>query len=179
MSGALILPSLQPKSGVAQHRRVIAAAAIGNLLEWYNFFAYGLMAITMAKLFFTTANEVMSLLLALATYGGGVVIRPLGAIVLGIYADRVGRKASLFLAMAIMGVGSALIAAAPTYASIGLAAPLIVLFARFLQGFSGAGEFGSATALLAENAPDRWRGLYSSLNDVGAQLGFLLATFVV
>lgn len=106
-------------------------------------------------------------------------MRPVGAIVLGIYADHAGRKAALWLAMASMGLGTGLIAFAPTYASIGVAAPLVILLARLLQGFSGAGELGSATALLVESAPDRWRGFYASLNAASQQIGFVLAAFVV
>ncbi|WP_407179858.1 MFS transporter [Bradyrhizobium sp. STM 3562] len=162
-----------------KRRRAIIAATIGNLLEWYDFFAYGVLAITMAKLFFPARNEVTSLLLALATYGGGVAMRPVGAVVLGLYADRVGRKASLCLAMYLMGLGTALIAFAPTYESIGVAAPLLILFGRLLQGFSGAGELGSATALLVEIAPPNRRGVYASFNAASQQIGFVLAAIVV
>src|ERR1700754_934657 len=122
-----------------KRRRLIVAATIGNLLEWYDFFVFGVLAVTIAGLFFPTKSEVASLLLALATYGGGVAMRPLGAIVLGLYADRVGRKAALCLAMYIMGLGAALIVFAPTYETIGVSAPLLILTARLLQGFSGAG----------------------------------------
>jgi MFS transporter, MHS family, proline/betaine transporter len=160
-------------------RRLIFAATIGNLLEWYDFFTYGVLAITMARLFFPTESEVTSLLLALATYGGGVAMRPLGAIVLGLYADRVSRKAALCLAMYIMGLGTALIAFMPTYETIGIAAPILILVARLLQGFSGAGEIGSATALLVENAPPHQRGVYASLNAAGQQVGFVLSAFII
>jgi MHS family proline/betaine transporter-like MFS transporter len=160
-------------------RRLIVAATVGNLLEWYDFFAFGVLAITMARLFFPTQSEVTSLLLALATYGGGVAMRPLGAIVLGLYADRVGRKAALCLAVYIMGLGTALIVLTPTYETIGVAAPVLILIARLLQGFSGAGELGSATALLVESAPPHQRGVYASLNAAGQQIGFVLAAFIV
>jgi MFS transporter, MHS family, proline/betaine transporter len=162
-----------------KRRRLIIAATIGNLLEWYDFFAYGVLATTIAKLFFPTQSEATSLLLALATYGGGVAMRPLGAIVLGLYADRVGRKAALCFAMYIMGFGTALIVFTPTYETIGISAPLLILIARLLQGFSGAGELGSATALLVESAPLHQRGVYASLNAVSQQIGFVLSAFVV
>ncbi len=106
-------------------------------------------------------------------------MRPVGAVVLGLYADRVGRKASLCLAMYLMGLGTALIAFAPTYESIGVAAPLLILFGRLLQGFSGAGELGSATALLVEIAPPNRRGVYASFNAASQQIGFVLAAIVV
>jgi MFS transporter, MHS family, proline/betaine transporter len=162
-----------------KRRRLIIAATIGNLLEWYDFFAYGVLAITIARLFFPTQSEVTSLLLALATYGGGMAMRPLGAIVLGLYADRVGRKAALCLAMYIMGFGTALIVFTPTYETIGVSAPLLILIARLLQGFSGAGELGSATALLVESSPPHRRGVYASLNAASQQIGFVLSAFVV
>src|SRR5882757_9300759 len=111
----------------ARRRHIIIAATIGNLLEWYDFFAYGVLAITMAKLFFPTGSELTSLLLSLATYGGGVAMRPVGAIVLGLYADRVGRKAALCLAMVIMGLGTGLIVFTPTYETIGRSAPLLIM----------------------------------------------------
>jgi MHS family proline/betaine transporter-like MFS transporter len=162
-----------------KRRRLIVAATIGNLLEWYDFFAFGVLAITMARVFFPAQSEVTSLLLALATYGGGVAIRPLGAIVLGLYADRVGRKAALCLAMYIMGFGTALIVFTPTYETIGRSAPLLIMIARLLQGFSGAGELGSATALLVESAPPHQRGVYASLNAASQQIGFVLSAFTV
>jgi MFS transporter, MHS family, proline/betaine transporter len=162
-----------------KRRRLIVAATVGNLLEWYDFFAFGVLAITMARVFFPAQSEVTSLLLALATYGGGVAIRPLGAIVLGLYADRVGRKAALCLAMYIMGFGTALIVFTPTYETIGGSAPLLIMIARLLQGFSGAGELGSATALLVESAPSHQRGMYASLNAASQQIGFVLSAFTV
>ncbi|MGY3618249.1 MFS transporter [Bradyrhizobium sp. USDA 10063] len=162
-----------------KRRHLVIAATIGNLFEWYDFFVYGVLAITMAKLFFPAENEFTSLFLSLATYGGGVAMRPAGAIVLGLYADRIGRKAALCLAMSVMGIGTGLMALTPTYETIGVSAPLLIVFARLLQGFSGSGQLGNATALLVESAPDRWRGLYASLNASSQQIGFLLAAFVV
>lgn len=177
VSPELTAPSLTQRS--SKQRRAIVAATIGNLLEWYDFFTYGVLATTLAKLFFPTSNEVTSLLLALATYGGGVAMRPVGAIILGRYADRAGRKASLCLAMYVMGAGTAIIVFAPTYETAGIVGPLLLLLARLLQGFSGAGEIGSATALLVEIAPPERRGLYASFNAVSQQLGFVLAASVV
>src|SRR6202158_28832 len=120
--------------------RAVIAASIGNALEWFDFVVYGFFAVTMAKLFFPTENETVSLLLALATFGVTFVMRPLGAIVLGSYADRHGRKAALTLAITLMMAGTALIAIAPTYSSVGLFAPILVVAARMVQGFSAGGE---------------------------------------
>jgi MFS transporter, MHS family, proline/betaine transporter len=114
----------------AKRRRIVLAATIGNTLEWYDFLVYGLLAITIAKLFFPAGSELSSLLLSMATFGVGLVMRPVGAIVLGIYADRVGRRAALSWAIVIMALGTGLIAVAPTYETIGIYAPLLILLAR-------------------------------------------------
>src|SRR5262249_39126876 len=121
-----------------------------------------------------TGEELSSVLLAVATFGVGFVMRPVGGVVLGIYADRAGRKAALTLTILLMALGTALIAFAPTYQSIGLCAPLLVVFSRLLQGFSCGGELGGATAILIESAPDRRRGLYA-----GWQLASQFAAFVL
>src|SRR5258707_15715798 len=115
-------------------QRVVLAATIGNTLDWYDFLIYGFLAVTIAKLFFPTESELASLLLSVATFGVGAVARPIGALVLGIYADRVGRKAALTLTIFLMGLGTGLIAVAPTYASIGIWAPLLIVISRLLQG---------------------------------------------
>lgn len=158
-----------------RHWRAIVAASIGNALEWFDFVIYGFFASTIAKLFFPVGNETVSLLLALATFGVTFFMRPLGAIVLGSFADRYGRKAALVLTMSAMMVGTAMIAFAPTYASIGIFATLLIVLARLIQGFSAGGEFGSATAFLAEQNPLR-RGFYSSWQFASQAVTTILAT---
>jgi MHS family proline/betaine transporter-like MFS transporter len=155
--------------------RLIAAASIGNALEWFDFVVYGFLAVVMARLFFPTANDTLSLLLTFATFGVPFLMRPLGAVLLGSYGDRRGRKAALLLSIALMMLGTAIIAGCPTYASIGPAAPILILFARFLQGFSAGGEFGSATAFLAEQNPAR-RGFFASWQFASQGLTTVLAT---
>jgi MHS family proline/betaine transporter-like MFS transporter len=157
--------------------RVVAAASVGNALEWYDFIVYGFFAVTMAKLFFPVGNPTISLLIAFATFGVTFLVRPIGAVVLGSYADRYGRKAAFTLTIVLMTIGTAIIAFAPTYASIGLAAPLLVLTARVIQGFSAGGEFGSATALLAEQNPSR-RGYFASWQFASQGITTVLATGV-
>src|SRR5215207_11172583 len=139
--------------------KLVAAASVGNALEWFDFVIYGFFAVTMAKLFFPTGNETISLLLALATFGVTFFVRPFGAIILGSYADRHGRKAAFTLTIIIMMLGTAIIAVAPTYSSIGLLAPILIVIARMIQGFSAGGEFGSANAFLAEQNPQQ-RGFF-------------------
>jgi MFS transporter, MHS family, proline/betaine transporter len=159
-------------------RRVVVAATIGNTIEWYDFLVYGFLAVTIAKLFFPTGSELTSVLLSVGTFGAAAVVRPAAGVALGIYADRVGRKASLSLTIFLMALGTGLMALAPTYASIGIAAPLLIVIARLLQGFACGGELGGATAILVESAPDRWRGLYASWQTASQAAGVLLGTLV-
>ena len=153
--------------------RQIVAAVIGNALEWYDFVVYGFLTVIIARLFFPGQSEYASLLLAMATFGVGFFMRPVGAIVLGVYADRKGRKAALQLIIGLMTLSMAMIAFAPPYAAIGAGAPLIILAARLLQGFATGGEFASATSFLVESAPSHRRGFYGSLQMVGQSLAAL------
>ncbi len=159
-------------------RRVVLAATIGNSLEWYDFLIYGFLAVTIAKLFFPTENELTSLLLSVGTFGAAAIVRPIAGVVLGIYADRVGRKAALTLTIFTMGFGTGLIVVAPIYASIGIWAPVLLVTARLLQGFACGGELGGATAILVENAPDGSRGLYASWQTASQAAGVLLGAMV-
>lgn len=154
--------------------RVIAAASIGNALEWFDLAIYGFFAVTIAKVFFPTGNETTSLMLTLGTFGVSFFMRPLGAVVLGVYADRVGRKAALSISILLMMVGTMMIAIMPSYASIGIIAPIGVVLARMIQGFSSGGEFGSATAFLAEHSVSR-RGFFASWQAASQGLTTLLA----
>jgi MHS family proline/betaine transporter-like MFS transporter len=151
----------------------IAAAVIGNALEWYDFIVFGFFTVIIARLFFPGESQYASLLLTTATFGVGFFMRPVGGILLGIYADRRGRKAALLMVIALMTIAIAMIAFAPTYAAIGVGAPLIIVIARLLQGFSAGGEFASATAFLIESAPAQRRGFYGSWQMVGQGLAVL------
>ena len=156
---------------------VVAAASVGNALEWYDFIVYGFFAVTMAKLFFPAGDPTVSLLVAFATFGVTFLVRPVGAVIIGSYADRHGRKAAFTLTIVMMTIGTAIIAFAPTYAAIGVGAPLLILVARIIQGFSAGGEFGSATALLAEQNPNR-RGFFASWQFASQGITLVLATGV-
>ncbi|HUA55848.1 MAG TPA: MFS transporter [Candidatus Sulfotelmatobacter sp.] len=134
---------------------VIVAATIGNVLEWFDFLVYGFFAATLAEVFFPTRNPTMSLLITFGAFGLSYVARPLGAAVIGTYTDRAGRKAGLTLSIALMMTGTTLMVVTPGYATIGIAAPIIITVARLLQGFSVGGEFGSAVAFLAEHGGKR------------------------
>ncbi|MFM0154702.1 MFS transporter [Paraburkholderia sediminicola] len=145
----------------AMVRRIVFSSSVGNALEWFDFLVYGYFATIIAKQFFPMQDEWLSTLLAIATFGISFLMRPLGAVVLGVYGDRKGRKAALTLAIALMMVGTFTMAVMPSYASIGIAAPVLILLARLVQGFAVGGEFGSATAFMVEHSASR-RGYYAS-----------------
>jgi MFS family permease len=156
----------------------IAAVVIGNALEWYDYIVFGFFTVIISKLFFPAESEYASLLLTMATFGAGYLMRPVGGILLGLYADRWGRKQALLLIIVLMTVAISMIGFAPTYAAIGIAAPLIILLARLLQGFAAGGEFGSATSFLIESAPPGRRGFYGSWQMVGQALALLGGAFL-
>lgn len=155
------------------HKRQILAAVIGNALEWYDFVVYGFLTVIISRLFFPSDSEYASLLMAMATFGVGFFMRPVGGILIGMYADRKGRKAALQLIILLMTISIAMIAFAPTYAAIGAAAPLLIVLARLLQGMATGGEFASATSFLVESAPADRRGFYGSLQMVGQSIAAL------
>ncbi|MDM8354688.1 MFS transporter [Pandoraea communis] len=171
----------------AQQRKIVFAAVIGNLLEFFDFTVYSYFALTIGKQFFPADDPITSSLLAFAVFAVGFVMRPLGGIVIGRYADRAGRKPALTLTIGLMALGSVAIGLAPTYAQIGLAAPLLIVAARLLQGFAQGGEFGAATATLLEMGGAKSRGFRASWqlasqgaaallgSGLAASLGFLLS----
>ncbi|MFM0035876.1 MFS transporter [Paraburkholderia strydomiana] len=143
-------------------RGAVAAAVIGNWLEFFDFTVYGFFAVIIGRLFFPSMDPTTSLLLSVATFAAGFITRPLGSVLLGVYADRKGRKAALNLTIMLMAASTGLIALTPTYARIGLAAPLLIVFARLVQGFSQGGEFGAATSTLLEQGGGTRRGFRAS-----------------
>ncbi|SFU25287.1 MFS transporter [Paraburkholderia aspalathi] len=158
--------------------RAVVAAVIGNALEWYDFTVFGFLTVVIAQLFFPAGNDYSSMLLTTATFGVVFAMRPIGGIVLGLYADRAGRKAALSLVIALMTLGILLLAIAPPYSAIGIGAPLMIVLGRLLQGFSAGGEFGSSTALLIEAAPFSKRGFYGSWQMASQAAALLLGAVV-
>ncbi|HYM41745.1 MAG TPA: MFS transporter [Steroidobacteraceae bacterium] len=148
--------------------RDVVAVVIGNGLEFYNFIAYAFFALQISHTFFPASTPATSLLLALATFGAGFLMRPLGAAVLGRLADRAGRRPAMLVSFTLMGIGMVGLALTPSYRSIGIAAPLLVIGWRLLQGFSVGGEVGPSLAYLVEAAPPGRRGLYSSFQPMTA-----------
>jgi MHS family proline/betaine transporter-like MFS transporter len=155
--------------------RTIIAASVGNVLEFYDFTVFGYFATQIASAFFPSSHKQLSLLLTFGTYGVSFLARPLGAAYLGSYADRRGRRASLTLSILLMTVGTLMLAATPGFDSIGIAAPLIILAGRIIQGFSTGGEFGSATAFMIEHAPGR-RAFFGSLQFVSQSFASLMGS---
>jgi len=135
--------------------RVVIAATIGNVLEWFDFLVYGYFAVTIAEVFFPAENKTVSLLITFGAFGLAYVVRPLGAVIVGTYTDRHGRKAGLTLSIALMMIGTTMMVVTPGFATIGFAAPILITIARLLQGFSVGGEFGSAVAFLVEHGSAR------------------------
>jgi metabolite-proton symporter len=161
-------------------RRVIVASLIGTSLEWYDFFLYGTAAaLVFNKLFFPNFEPLVGTLLAFATYAVGFVARPLGGVIFGHYGDRVGRKNVLVLTLLIMGVATFLIGLLPTYGSIGVAAPLLLVALRFVQGLGLGGEWGGAVLMVTEHGARGRRGFYASWVQVGVPAGLLLANGVL
>ena len=174
-----------PISGhsAAAATRLIVASSLGNALEFYEILVYGYFAVIISKVFFPVADEAVSLLVTFGTFGASFLARPAGAIFLGAYGDRMGRKRALTLSILLMTIGTGLMTIMPSYASIGILAPILVIGARLLQGFSVGGEFGSSTAFLVEHRPDRagyfasWQWSSQGLAAVVAtSLGVLLTT---
>jgi MHS family proline/betaine transporter-like MFS transporter len=149
-----------PAKPLSLHRTIVAAM-IGNVLEWFDFVVYGFFAVTIAEVFFPAHDPTVSMLITFGAFGLAYFVRPLGAIVVGGFTDRAGRKAGLLLSIALMMVGTTLMALTPGYATIGIAAPIVITIARLLQGFSVGGEFGSAVSFLTEHAGAR-RGFSAS-----------------
>jgi MFS family permease len=143
-------------------RWAITATVVGNALEFYDFLAYATFAVYIGKAFFPARSELGSLLLSLATFGVGFFTRPLGGLLIGAFADRAGRRPALMLTIGLMAVGSLAVAITPTYEAIGIAAPLILVAARLVQGLALGGEVGPSTAVLLECAPPDQRGAYTS-----------------
>jgi MHS family citrate/tricarballylate:H+ symporter-like MFS transporter len=155
--------------------RTVFTVTSGNFLEMFDFFLFGFYATSIAKAFFPTHDELSSLLLTFMTFGAGFLMRPLGALVLGAYVDRHGRRKGLILTLGLMASGTLLITCVPNYATIGLLAPLIVLFGRLLQGFSAGVELGGVSVYLAEYAPPEKKGFYVSWQSASQQVAIVAA----
>lgn len=158
---------------------VIAASSVGTMIEWYDFYIFGMLAKTISIQFFPEGNSTAALLSTLAIFAAGFIVRPFGALVFGRLGDIVGRKYTFLLTLVLMGGSTFLIGLVPGYKSIGIAAPLLVLLLRLLQGLALGGEYGGAATYVAEHAPPGKRGLYTSWIQTTATLGLFVALAVI
>jgi MFS transporter, MHS family, proline/betaine transporter len=163
----------------AERRRAIISSAVGNFLELFDFAIYGFLAIPLGANFFPSADPLISLLSSFATFGVGFIMRPVGAVVIGIYGDRKGRKAALSLTIVMMAAATGVVGLLPSYASIGVTAPILLVLARMVQGFATGGEWGGAAAFLVEHSPTKRRGFVSSLQQIGNHLGGVVGSSLV
>jgi len=160
-------------------RLVIAASSLGTVFEWYDFYLYGLLATILSAQFFSGVNETTGFILALAAFAAGFAVRPFGAVLFGRIGDMVGRKNTFLVTMGIMGLSTFLVGVLPSYASIGVAAPILLVSLRLLQGLALGGEYGGAATYVAEHAPNKKRGLHTSFIQTTATLGLFAALLVV
>jgi len=161
------------------HRRVIIASSVGTVFEWYDFYLYGSLAAVVAKQFFTALNPASGFIFALLAFAAGFAVRPFGAILFGRLGDLVGRKYTFLITIFIMGSSTFLVGVLPGYAKIGVAAPVILIVLRLLQGLALGGEYGGAATYVAEHAPPGKRGLYTSFIQITATFGLLLSLIVI
>jgi MFS transporter, MHS family, shikimate and dehydroshikimate transport protein len=161
----------------ASMRTVVAASAVGTTIEWYDFLIYSTAAaLVLNKLFFPTTNPLTGTLLSIGTTGVGFYARPIGAIILSHFGDRLGRKSMLILTLVTMGVATTVVGLLPTYASIGITAPILLVLCRLVQGIAVGGEWGGAVLMTTEHSPPLKRGLYGSMVQIGFPLGMALGT---
>ncbi|MEU5755794.1 MFS transporter [Streptomyces sp. NPDC047829] len=160
-------------------KRAVGASALGNCMEWFDFGVYSYLAATIGRVFFPDASPTAQVVSSFATFAAAFVVRPLGGLVFGPLGDRLGRQKVLATTMILMAIGTFSIGLIPSYASIGIAAPILLLLARMLQGFSTGGEYGGATTFVAEYSPDRRRGFLSSWLDFGTFVGYALGSALV
>jgi MFS family permease len=159
--------------------KIITASAVGTMIEWYDFYIFGSLATTISPLFYPAGNDTLALIAYLSTFAVGFVVRPFGALFFGRIGDLVGRKYAFLVTLLIMGGATALIGFLPTYATIGIAAPIFLLLIRIFQGLALGGEYGGAAIYVAEHVPDAKRGFYTSFIQITATLGLFVSLVVI
>jgi MFS family permease len=171
--------SSTPLVSLADERRVIFASSLGTVFEWYDFYLYAVLAPFFSKLFFPTGNETAALLAAFATYAAGFLVRPFGAIVFGRIGDLVGRKYTFIVTIGVMGASTFLLGLLPSYASIGIFAPISLTLLRLVQGLALGGEYGGAATYVAEHSPNHRRGYNTSWIQTTATLGLFMSLVII
>jgi metabolite-proton symporter len=179
MSGNVGVYQSQAVVTKAAHVKVAIASLIGTAIEWYDFYLYGTAsALVFNKLFFPQFDPMVGTIIAFATFAIGFIARPLGGIVFGHYGDRIGRKKILYLTLLLMGIGTTLIGVLPSYQSIGIWAPILLVGCRLVQGFAVGGEWGGAVLMAVEHAPEKRRGFYGAFPHLGAPVGLVVSALV-
>src|SRR3712207_2396889 len=169
----------QPHFSRTQLRRAVLSSYLGSVIEYYDFLLYATAsAVVFSQVFFSNLDPLVGTVASFGTLATGYIARPLGGVVFGHFGDRIGRKKMLIISMVMMGVGSTLIGLLPTYAQIGVWAPILLVFLRVVQGFAVGGEWGGAVLMSAEHASSR-RGLWASFTNAGAPSGVVLSTLVL
>src|SRR6187397_3309154 len=163
----------------AEEKKVIFASSLGTVFEWYDFYLYGSLAPIIAKQFFSGLDAGAAFIFALLAFAAGFLVRPFGALVFGRLGDMIGRKYTFLVTILIMGLSTFIVGLLPTYASIGIAAPIILVGLRLLQGLALGGEYGGAATYVAEHAPHGKRGAYTSWIQTTATLGLFLSLLVI
>lgn len=172
--------SSAPQRGITrEERKVIFASSLGTVFEWYDFYLYGSLAAIIAKHFFAGVNETTAFIFALLAFAAGFAVRPFGAIVFGRLGDMIGRKHTFLITIVIMGLSTAIVGLLPNYATIGVAAPIILITLRLLQGLALGGEYGGAATYVAEHAPKGRRGFFTAWIQTTATLGLFLSLLVI
>lgn len=181
MSHASIAAAGAQRQGgmTAEERKVIFASSLGTVFEWYDFYLYGSLAAVIAKHFFSGVNETTAFIFALLAFAAGFAVRPFGAIIFGRLGDMIGRKYTFLVTIMIMGMSTAVVGMLPTYATIGVAAPIILISLRLLQGLALGGEYGGAATYVAEHAPKGKRGFFTSWIQTTATMGLFVSLLVI
>jgi len=179
MSQTASIAAPESRGITKEERKVIFASSLGTVFEWYDFYLYGSLAAIIAKHFFAGVNETTAFIFALLAFAAGFAVRPFGAIVFGRLGDMIGRKYTFLITILIMGASTAIVGMLPTYASIGVAAPIILIVLRLLQGLALGGEYGGAATYVAEHAPKGKRGFFTSWIQTTATLGLFLSLLVI
>ena len=180
MESAQVSSAKESTGGISAHdRKVIFASSLGTVFEWYDFYLYGAMAAIIAKQFFTAVDPNTAFIFALLAFAAGFIVRPFGALVFGRLGDMVGRKHTFLITIVIMGLSTLLVGVLPNYAAIGIAAPILLVVLRILQGLALGGEYGGAATYVAEHAPPDKRGAFTAWIQTTATLGLFLALMVI
>src|SRR5262245_42362837 len=175
--GAIAFPA--PEALSKDHRKVIFASSLGTVFEWYDFYLYGSLAAIISRQFFSGVNDTAAFIFALMAFAAGFAVRPFGALVFGRLGDLVGRKYTFLITILLMGASTFVVGLLPSYAAIGIAAPVVLIVLRLLQGLALGGEYGGAATYVAEHAPPGKRGLYTSWIQTTATLGLFLSLLVI